>query len=335
MKIIQYINPDGQPFFTSTDVWEAGGCTIPNPTFDALTNPIHPLWQFKRWRGIRPKMYRRLAPVLRLASRLLLCPASLQYLDAIAIASECAGRDCNPVDLPHRFTAWPRDLTPKRRNRVKQFWAMLAHDPNNYTLTFAVLHSIDPAALGATIPSQSVSSSAGPGPAAEVWIDNNYTMLALENTDGFGDSKKCRRLRAQLLLANTLVHEMMHVAGLALNSKFDPYVLQEPCWQDDQAAELGYAWERQVFGSSFYELISTHNKTLGCHGLYFNSESPHVLTQKGLSTYHIIPMSFVQALQTDKFWEIDPFNAKIPLGEVFRTYNDGILVDGGYLIEPE
>ncbi|KAI9747458.1 MAG: hypothetical protein M4579_007461 [Chaenotheca gracillima] len=150
----------------------------------------------------------------------------------------------------------------------------------------------------------------------------------------FGPRTPSQLLRISFKLANTICHELAHavwkgrcpfvsnlVGGPQSHPLQPPPILQgefEPYFEDDRLSELGHAWEQTIFGGRVCPFLND----LSCRwGFWFErwpeganslyAANPRLGSfsrgppDRENSTYWLIPMTYVRALFSNKFWDED------------------------------
>ncbi|KAG9698848.1 hypothetical protein KCU95_g2260, partial [Aureobasidium melanogenum] len=124
-----------------------------------------------------------------------------------------------------------------------------------------------------------------------------------------GSDEESARSRVKLVLAVTMVHEVMHALW---RNKFDPE--EEPFYMDTRAAELGFQWEQLLYsgridnptqdrGSPYFLSIGKWPPPVNEEG-----ESPtKIMSHKKWGSTNVwqrfaVEMSFVQNMFTHEFW---------------------------------
>ena len=229
-----------------------------------LTNQIHPIMDLPKWQhefsnAGRPPMTSEeesiMAPVLRLATALLLSPGSVSFLHSVMYGQRyfqphltrqhgeglyVLQEPKTPnLQLRNEFTAGISQIIPHVRfnwgDVTSRAWA------NNQ-------------AVGVTFPSNRAKvdfmGTNGPqhGYASSIMIDDDYlSCLLLINQKRRTRRRINQRLRVELALAATICHELTHAINLASTTDKS---IREPYYGDQVFNELGFAWEEAVFDST-------------------------------------------------------------------------------------
>lgn len=125
-----------------------------------------------------------------------------------------------------------------------------------------------------------------------------------------GTDLESLKMRIKVLLAITLVHELMHSLFMNTNRK-----QEEPFYMDTRVAELGFQWERELFGS---RMDCLGGNLQSCYGLAFTRwpgpleepDNPHDMLMSHAKwrrgnhwyTEYAVHMAWVRQFFTDDFW---------------------------------
>lgn len=118
------------------------------------------------------------------------------------------------------------------------------------------------------------------------------------SADGYTAASRCAQFRHDFLFATTIVHEIVHAAGVMRRGN-----LTEPHYRPDfPETEWGYAWENFMFGSIF----NPQDKAkLGTHLLMRKVwADAKVADAKGGKEYCDVSMSWIAQWFRNETWEI-------------------------------
>ena len=313
--------------FLAEDVIRLGAIQMPGARLPSLTNDIHPLFQRDAFDGCEDDVYDQLTPALRLASMFLTHSTCSQFWVTLAWGQRFVDHTMTSRmgRLQHRI---PKDLKLTQENaaEVVQYMESIALE---YRVHFTFVQRMMADGVkwaGMTQKVENFSCDVGWSPNQK----NNSThsdLLRIHtrlSSDWYVAAKKLTKLKfpdaAQLLRFNfgfavLITHEICHAIELAHirtrpdwvpDSSWNPEIQQEighePFFHDNHVPELGYTWEKYVFGGKIWPI----NDRMDClHGLCITDwpiTSSDIWDSSKIE-YHTIPMNFIEPLFQMRTWE--------------------------------
>ena len=282
-----------------------------------LTYPIHPLLERSVW-SCPDSLYRGITHILRLASAMLQCPASIAFHHALMFGtreylletSQRHGYPCQRLcHTDHDEVTARRDVDTVMlriaRRMVIRFFK--ASDPGFTHLTaFAVTrrNAATPTFL------RDVTQQSGTG--SVIHINYHY----IENLSK-GNMPLSQLLRLQFYMALTISHEIAHAVNNAVSMQ-----VYEPFYEDQRLSEVGRAWENEVFGGMtemIYETDARNPLAFAKWPTYADKPAPKngVLDLRGpkrYTTWYFVSMKWITDIQQQWFWDVagDTTKLRIP-----------------------
>lgn len=315
--------------FLAEDVIRLGAIQMPGARLPSLTNDIHPLFQRDAFDGCEDDVYDQLTPALRLASMFLTHSTCSKFWVTLAWGQRFVDHTMTSRmgRLQHRI---PKDveLTQENANKVMEYIKGIAQE---YRVHFSFVQRMMADGVkwaGITQKVENFCCDVGWSPnhkpnSTQPELLRIHTRLS---SDWYVAAKKLTRLKfpdaAQLLRFNfgfavLITHEMCHAIELAHirtrpdwvpDSSWNPELQQEighePFFHDNHVPELGYTWEKYVFGGKIWPI----NDRMDClHGLCITNwpiTSSDIWDSSKIE-YYTIPMRFIEPLFQMRTWEQD------------------------------
>ncbi|KAI9672334.1 MAG: hypothetical protein M1817_003356 [Caeruleum heppii] len=285
------------------------------PSLGDLSCPIHPVLARRHWFRISDVDWALMLPALRLVSHVLDEPCLLPFWWAVFFGnrqflSETSvkySRICSQIDVP----SFERGADPLTETQIQETkCALLGFEGNVYFEMYNFGEEI----LGACQCSLAATHHLGGSGAA---ITIYHPLIVALRPERAASTEQM--LRAQFMLATTLLHELAHAAHKAVT----PLTLQhaghdlEPFVDDMRQAELGHALEQLLFGGNINRIVG---QDWDCQWGITVQRWPGLQDRDGLDSLAMIPsrrdpspytsvypvtMRFLQHLFTRAFWERD------------------------------
>lgn len=281
-----------------------------------LTHPVHPILARTRW-DCPDNLYYGVVHILRLASAMLQCPASVAFHYSLMFserehlleASKKHGTPCYKFRHTSHGDATTRPYFNTMMGRIAQYVRLhffKQTDPGFAHLTaFAVTRRNIATRAYANGPLQT-------GTGSEISV--NY--LSIENLSK-GNMPLSQRLRLQFYMALTLSHEIAHTVNNAVSMQ-----TYEPFYEDQRLSEIGRAWETEVFGGMAEMINETDARNplaFAKWPTYADKAAPKngVLDLRGpkkSTTWYFVSMKWISDIQQQWFWDVrgDTTKLRIP-----------------------
>ncbi|KAF2491175.1 hypothetical protein BU16DRAFT_566087 [Lophium mytilinum] len=244
-----------------------GNDGLPQPS---LTNEIHPLFKLSRWvtgpNQDTERIYNRLKPALRLASLLLTNPKAISsYWPRLLYGHHVhfSGYDCTRDYLEPSS----RETSPSTPSAVSDTFLKMS---KNVSFLFMFANPARPdlsRVFGITCPGRDISDShtlvpfAKPFKWPRVQRHREHPTIGLHHSfyDFFAyqylKASTSLRYRQLFVLAQTLVHEVAHAFSMFVHPErgelaVEPWYCREFMQDVTQRQELGWTWERYMFGGA-------------------------------------------------------------------------------------
>ncbi|KAF2736449.1 hypothetical protein EJ04DRAFT_562498 [Polyplosphaeria fusca] len=237
---------------------------LEDPSFSAssLSNPIHALFDERRWlRGYEqytPTFRQRLLPALRLASRLIqeechlawFCHVTFGHLGTDAQNRQYLGVSSS-AQSPEAINVVKKNLRDMASVISLMWWPRKYRDTKDgkaWGLCFQSLRDLPWV--------NDFERRDFPSVPDRRW-NNSHPIICLNPIfqeffyDGFATASRCTQYRMLYLLATTLVHELVHAYWMFIDrEEFHDYDWgQEPLFnRHDEKSELGFSWETTTLG---------------------------------------------------------------------------------------
>ena len=293
-----------------------------------LTYPIHPALDFRKWALTSPPLTASdrevMEPALRLASALLMSPASITFMHTLIYDRRELVNDSR---TKKKLEVLPEPLRYNKelRSRVEYFLNM-AHKHCEYTWRDEKAGPPEWAAaemIYAYTQPFWLDKVPNYGYGSAIRVNSRFLeSLHLLNAAPLSTRILNHQLRLQLLLAVTLCHELMHALETARNPEREAL---EPYWGDQALNELGLAWEDVIFNGNLTEVMrdgmNANNYKIGEWPLTFcHFPAPHwfpglvddpnlgeaILDRKpakGSFTTYFVPMEWLSNIQQQASWD--------------------------------
>ena len=298
---------------------------------------VHPLFQYrspngsKIWLGHSPTsfqpIYDALEPTLSLATAILLSPASLVFIYSVlysprrlvANPSMHEGQQCyvfaRPNPLPDETILRQRVFSALEKLADSNAFVLM--DENDYP-GMKDVHGLTVVMQPATKDGICITDDNRRGLPTGIRIHKRYVHKLIAWGADPTIVNRLVVLNTQFRLASTICHEIVH----ALNDAIDTPLLRrvqiklasnsvklvdsnEPFWEDQRLAELGAAWESEVFGGTIREdPAGPEGPLLVCKwpGLENRGKLPQTKGPKKMETRYFIDMHFIHDIQQRSFW---------------------------------
>lgn len=270
-----------------------------------LTIPIHLVLQRERW-DCPDNLYNGIAHILRLASAMLQCPASIAFHVSLMFVE----RDHLPEPSQrHGYPCYRFRHTPHGVGAIRPYFNMImARIAPHIRLRF--YKQTDPGfthltAFAVTRRNPSLRTYAnGPvqtGTGSDIFV--NYVYI--ENLSK-GNMSLSQQLRLQFYMALTISHEMAHAVNNAVSMQ-----LYEPFYEDQRLSELGRAWETEVFGGMAEMIGETDARNplaFAKWPTYNDKAAPtngvrDLRGPKRYTTWYFVSMKWITDIQQQWFWD--------------------------------
>ena len=316
--------------FSIEEWWKLGYLDRVNVRLNNLTYPIHPALGFRMWQLTDPPLTDKdkevMEPALRLASALLMCPASIAFIHALLFekrepANEL--RTSRKLEILHGPLRYTRELRPRveyflsiAREHFEFTWRDDSLGPPEW-IVGQVTYAYTSSYFCDRVPKYGFGSG--------IRVNNRFLKtLHLLHTAPLSAKNLSHQLRVQFLLAVTICHETMHAIERARER--DMHAL-EPYFGNQALNELGCAWEEAVFDGDITGVVpievTESNYTVGEWPLTVGhfpapawfatlvrpDEDPdeqEVFDRrpaKGTSTTYFVPMDWLSKLQQQATWD--------------------------------
>jgi len=291
---------------------------IPGACRNTLTYKIHPLFH-----GLH-SMYPRIAPVLRPASAILESPASMAFLYTIIYGhrerqdqlSNQFNGECTVLRPLRGPEAVIRDKVSRALDKYSEFHEFRISTPPLDDNWEGITHKSDIVCC--------ITDDGRQGLGACTRIKTSYvTKLTQLHTEG---GNKLEILNLQFRTAVTLVHELAHAINGAVDINLYPLMneieltgtasskIYEPWYEDQRLAELGFAYENEVFGGMVHTLPNMrpdHPNSIDPSHPVFVQKWPGTVTNrhtkrrgsKQSMTLYLVSMHFIHNIQQQNFWD--------------------------------
>lgn len=295
-----------------------------------LTYPIHPI--LDRWNWFCPdNLYNGIVQILRLASALFQCPASIAFhydimfgtREYLPEASQQHGQACQRLRHIHtnQDEVAIRTEFDTMMLRIAQhisFCFYKQSDPG-----FTHLNAFAVTRRNVARPTFFLPGARQSGDGSVIHINYQY----IENLSK-GNMPLSQLLRLQFYMALTISHEIAHAINNAVS-----VLLYEPFYEDQRLSELGRAWENEVFGGMtelIFETDARNPLAFAKWPTYADKATPRngVLALKGpkrYTTWYFVSMKWVNDIQQQWFWDVpgDTTKLRIPKRVGFqKKYRD-------------
>ena len=315
--------------FLAEDVIRFGAIQMPGARLPNLINEIHPLFQRDAFDGCEDDVYDQFTPALRLASMFLTQPTCSQFWVTLAWGQRSVDTTMTSRmgRLQHRIA---KDLKTSVENahKVMEYIKGIALKCRVHFTFVQRMMAGGVKWAGLTQKVENFSCDVGLSPNQQ--NDPTHSDLLRIHTrlssDWYVAAKKLSKLRfsdtAQLLRFNfgfavLITHEICHAIELAhirtrpdwvpdssWNAELQQEIGHEPFFHDNHVPELGYTWEKYVFGGKVWPI----NDRMDClHGLCITDwplTSADIWDSSKVE-YHTIPMTYIEPLFQMKTWEQD------------------------------
>jgi hypothetical protein len=309
------------------DQGESRSCT-------SLTSSIHPIFGFlmttmkpygkieslPRWGSLTIEEYECLEPMLRLASLLLLSPASLRFYHSIIYTTR---RQTSTTHRNLPVYEFSRSGVPESEVSEQTLYAL---EKLAGSLSFQFLDDIVDDSCAVATPCLGINS-------------NGISIIPAEKVTGLGGFVKINRrflrllqqllkrpyikhkqiLGLQLQVASLSCHELAHVINFAADISFLKAILEsrhenqplavpnEPFFENQPVAELGYCWMNEVFGGNIpYSYDPTEAIMLEEWPSWVSRSTkrePERRLPRVTSTMSLISVQYMRDIQSQKWWE--------------------------------
>ena len=299
---------------------------------------VHPMFHYKSPSGnviwlqyssasFRP-IYDALEPTLSLATAMLLSPASLVFLYSVLYSPRkiVANPSKHSGQLYYVF-GQPNPLPDEKtlRERVLSALEKFA-DWNAFTLMdekeYSAMHDVH----GLTTPLRAksvdgicITEDNKRGSPTGIRIHKRFTEKLIAWGAGTARANRLIVLNTQFRVAVTICHEIVHALNYAIDTALlrrielkvatkstDPIESNEPFWEDQRLAELGAAWESEVFGGKIVEQeLEPDTPWFVCKwpGIRNKGGLPQTKGPKKSETWYFIDMHFIDSIQQRSFWD--------------------------------
>ena len=239
--------------YTVREWYKLGFLEDQNAEPNDMTHPIHPIMDIPNWRQPFTRHDRKLIePVLRLASALLNCPASVSFFDAVQFGhrtflpalSLINYKTLTALDGPTRYSVGLHDDLDQRLLDLLPHVEFLWGDDTDELWEFEKMPY-------AYTDETKVEINHG-GRGSKITVNDNF-LKDLRELDSLDASPKTinQTLRLQFLMAVTLCHELVHAMNTSILWDEDT---PEPYFRNQALNELGLAWEEEVFGGAIVNI---------------------------------------------------------------------------------
>lgn len=311
------------------DEWVTLGYSeMPGDCKNTLTYRRHPIFQTLY------DDYPTFDPVLRLASAVLESPASVAFIytimygsrEKLADLSQRLGQDCYNIRRCNETESVVRKLVFEALDKMHILWELA--DPQGTESYLMSTGSIDEEEI-------CITNGGRRGLASKITIRKGF-LTELDRLTA--KDKDLPLLNLQFMIAKNLCHEIAHAVNYAVsfdavsepgsgtNTRSEESALYEPFYEDQRQAELGYAYENEVFGGVIqpYTLLTQaqlHKRHVEVPGsvpitspeipLYVckwpstasDPSWPERRHSKKSETTYCISMHFIYNIQQQSFWE--------------------------------
>ncbi|KAI9737786.1 MAG: hypothetical protein M1834_009154 [Cirrosporium novae-zelandiae] len=285
-----------------------------------LTNEVHPIFSRQVFDQLEDEIYELFLPTLRLATKFITTPCCLQLFADLTFSSRAVdptkkGPRSRPISRLVTTTPNQKTITPAQFSLLQTHLLSLVP----YTrIRFAEMLQIHPHMMLGTMHTSSEFL---------VLIDADHLSFLLKLSRN-GNLNPAQTLRSNFFIALCLCHELAHVWECSLHPDRDRNLDDEPYYlPGDPEAELGYAWEREVFGGRVWP--ASHR--MDCqHGLVTFDWPPDTSL---LAKRFVVGMEYVARIQTMEVWERardshDPAFFHVPRTGPVGYYSDGMDFQG-------
>ncbi|KAL8783382.1 MAG: hypothetical protein Q9195_009410 [Heterodermia aff. obscurata] len=315
--------------FLAEDVINYGAIQMPGARHPNLTNEIHPIFQRNAFDGCEDDVYEQLTPALRLASMYLTQPTCAQFWVTLAHGERLVDQKMTSRmgRLQHRITKDVK-VSMDQATRVTDYIKKIA---GKYRVHFTFVQRMMAGGVkwaGVTQKVENFSCDAewSPNQKRDPTDPDLLRIHTRLSSDWYVAAKKLSKLKfpdtAQLLRFNfgfavLITHEICHAIELAhirtrpvwvpdssWNADLQQEIGHEPFFHDNHLSELGYTWEKYIFGGKVWPI----NDRMDClHGLCITdwpARSSDIWDSSKIE-YHTIPMTYIESLFQMKTWEQD------------------------------
>lgn len=271
--------------------------------------------------------YDLMTPSLRLASKMIASPASVKFLHTLwkghRRGSGHSHREV-PVVQMHKTTQSDAETRREVEATLEKLSESISFDfesapagDNYYGWTYPTLEA-HPSGI------QILPESTVKGVACKVHIDRKYlkALRAQAQTPQSRPGQLQKTLNLQFRLAVTLCHELIHGAYFATENALlvafidrastSPHlrstiILNDPFYEDEICAEVGYCWENLVFGGVIGQEGDFVNDPLWVvewpsFQNYKPGKYPLRKLLSRISISYLVSTFYVQNIQTAEFW---------------------------------
>ena len=319
----QAIRGDLLQAFTKKQLLRLGFWEFKDATLHPLTNALFGPFKLTNWDMNKPQL-KTLVPVLRLASKLILSPASIRFCDALISNPRAKEIRASRIWYPNRTDAHLEEIrygpmqnrpVARMRAHVRKTLERLAENVHWYAMT----------PKNKAWPTFEFSDAVttrldGTSPGSDIYINyrsiETLRILALPSPN-LSVRVTNAILRLQLHLAITLCHETIHALNHLVCAN-PPYFV-EPFFGEHRITEMGFAWEQDVFGGeinwwwhatdfaakAFLPLAVMKWPSAWIWGDEFETPGVELARRwpKASSTMFFVPMWWVNSLFCDRFWD--------------------------------
>ena len=328
--------------FLAEDVINYGAIQMPGARHPNLTNEIHPIFQRNAFDGCEDDVYEQLTPALRLASMFLTQPTCAQFWVTLAHGERHVDQKMTSRmgRLQHRITKDIK-LSMDQATKVTDYIKKIA---GKYRVHFTFVQrmmaeGVKWAGVTQKVENYSCDAEWSPNQKRDPTDPDLLRIHTRLSSDWYVAAKKLSKLRfpdtAQLLRFNfgfavLITHEICHAIELAhirtrpdwvpdssWNADLQQEIGHEPFFHDNHLPELGYTWEKYIFGGKVWPI----NDRMDClHGLCITdwpARSSDIWDSSKIE-YHTIPMTYIEPLFQMKTWEKDLDISKTKIWHIRR-----------------
>ena len=303
-----------------------------------LDNDIHSMFSYEldeyphrtnskaRWGRLTLEEYKLLDQPLRLATQLLESAPSSDAILSIVYGErrpspEHIIRRNIPVFEFRKHTQQPALVRERATQALKQLgksirFCMTSLD-NDTKLAENTHGSTSPVTTGYPDGISIIEASEPTGLASIVFISPVYLRM-LKELLVEGLNKQFMTLKLYFEIAITLCHEVMHAVNLAFASdllqnyiargkQFVAYPYNEPFYEGQDVAEVGYFWEKHVFGGACMQSMPHNDRAvfLGEWPSWLfrdRDEQPERALPRKRALKWLVSAHYIKNIQTREFW---------------------------------
>ncbi|KAG7006643.1 hypothetical protein G7Y79_00013g034150 [Physcia stellaris] len=315
--------------FLAEDVINCGAVQMPGARLPTLKNEIHPLFQRNAFDGCEDDVYAQFIPALRLASMFMTHPTCSRFWITLAWGERTVDETMTSRmgRLQHRILK-DVEISPEKATKVTDYIRNIA---NKYRVHFTFVQrmmagGIKWAGVTQKVENFSCDVEWSPNQKRDPTDPDLLRIHTRLSSDWYVAAKKLSKLTfpdtAQLLrfsfgFAVLITHEICHAIELAhirtrpdwvpdssWNMELQQEIGHEPFFHDNHIPELGYTWEKYIFGGKVWPI----NDRMDClHGLCITDWPIRSIDiwDSSKVEYHTIPMTYIERLFQMKTWEQD------------------------------